>query len=52
MKDTAITILIIVFLMTTAFMVGYDVGLWQGTYESIVFRTETLDCVLKGAVDE
>ena len=52
MKDIVTIILVMVFVAITSFMVGYDIGLWQGTYESIVFRTETLDCVLKGAVDE
>jgi hypothetical protein len=30
----------------------FTFGSWYGVYESIVYRTETLDCVLKGAVDE
>jgi hypothetical protein len=47
-KEILGTLFVIIFFVG----VSFTFGSWYGTYESIVYRTETLDCVLKGAVDE
>jgi len=48
MKDIAITLFVMVFLV----MVAFTVGSWYGTYQTLEYNMSTLDCTPKGTVDD